>query len=69
VRFALTPTGTGTGPYGRPLGEDRDPSDGFRLVWRYDSESFAAHLGIEAIGPGTTTKTFEILYPEPGGNP
>lgn len=28
----LTPTGTETGPYGKLLGEDRDPSDGFHLV-------------------------------------
>ena len=31
VRFTLTPTGTETGPHGRLLGEDRDPSDGFTL--------------------------------------
>ena len=66
VRFALTPTGNETGPYGRPLGEDRDPSDGFRLVWRYPSESFLGHLGIEAIGPGgSTTETLYIVHPEP----
>jgi Immunoglobulin-like domain of bacterial spore germination len=66
VRFALTPTGTETGPYGRPLGEDRDPSDGFHLVWRYPSQGLSAHLGIEAIGPGgTTTETLNIVHPEP----
>ena len=66
VRFVLTPTGTETGPSGRLLGEDHDPSDGLRLVWRYASESFLAHLGIEAIGPGgTTTETIDIVHPEP----
>ena len=66
VRFALTPTGNETGPYGRPLGEDRDPSDGFRLVWRYPSESFLGHLGIEAIGlGGSTNETLYIVHPEP----
>jgi hypothetical protein len=39
VRFVLTPTGTETGPYGRLLGEDRDPGDGFSLVWRYPTSS------------------------------
>jgi hypothetical protein len=66
VRFVLTPTGTETGPYGRLLGEDRDPGDGFHLVWRYASDSFLAHLGSEAIGPGgTTTKTLDVVHPEP----
>jgi hypothetical protein len=66
VRFVLTPTGTETGPYGRLLGEDRDPSDGFHLVWRYADDSFLAHLGIEAIGPGgTTTKTLDVVHPGP----
>jgi Immunoglobulin-like domain of bacterial spore germination len=65
VRFVLTPTGNETGPYGRPLGEDRDPSDGFRLVWRYASESFVGHLGIEAIGPGgSSTETLYIVHPD-----
>jgi hypothetical protein len=63
VRFVLTPTGTGTGPYGELLGEDRDPSDGFTLVWRYPAEGLSAHLGIEAIGPGgTAEKTFGIAH-------
>jgi hypothetical protein len=66
VRFVLTPTGTETGPYGRLLGEDRDPSDGFHLVWRYADDSFLAHLGIEAIGPGgTTTKILDVVHPGP----
>ena len=66
VRFVLTPTGNETGPYGRLLGEDRDPSDGFRLVWRYPSQGLSAHLGIEAIGPGgTATETLDIVHPEP----
>jgi hypothetical protein len=66
VRFVLTPTGTETGPYGELLGEDRDPRDGFRLVWRYPSQGLSAHLGIEAIGPGgTTTETLDIVHPEP----
>jgi hypothetical protein len=63
VRFTLTPTGTETGPYAQLLGEDRDPSDGFTLVWRYPAEGLSAHLGIEAIGPGgTTDKTFGIAH-------
>jgi hypothetical protein len=53
VRFVLTPTGTGTAPYARLLGEDRDPSDGFTLTWRYGpGDAASAHLDIEAIGPG-----------------
>jgi hypothetical protein len=63
VRFVLTPTGTDMGPYGELLGEDRDPSDGFTLVWRYPSQGLSAHLGIQAIGPGgTTDKTFGIAH-------
>jgi hypothetical protein len=63
VRFTLTPTGTETGPYAKLLGEDRDPSDGFTLLWRYPAEGLSAHLGIEAIGPGgTTDKTFGIAH-------
>jgi hypothetical protein len=63
VRFVLTPTGTETGPYGELLGEDRDPSDGFTLVWRYPAEGLSAHLGIEAIGPGgTAERTFGIAH-------
>jgi hypothetical protein len=63
VRFVLTPTGTETGPYGRLLGEDRTPADGFTLVWRYPAEGLSAHLGIEAIGPGGTAgKTFGIAH-------
>jgi hypothetical protein len=62
----LTPTGTETGPYGRLLGEDRDPSDGFRLVWRYPDEPLLAHLGIQAIGPGgTADRMLDIVHPEP----
>jgi hypothetical protein len=48
VRFTLTPTGT----YTKLLGKDRDPSDGFHLVWRYPNDPTLAHLGIEAVGPG-----------------
>jgi hypothetical protein len=63
VRFVLTPTGTGTGPYAKLLGEDRTPADGFTLVWRYPAEGLSAHLGIEAIGPGgTANKTFGIAH-------
>jgi hypothetical protein len=63
VRFALTPTGTGTGPYAKLLGEDRTPADGFTLVWRYPAEGLSAHLGIEAIGPGgTANNTFGIAH-------
>jgi hypothetical protein len=63
VRFTLTPTGTETGPYGQLLGEDRDPSDGFHLVWRYPAEGLSAHLGIQATGPGgTADKTFGIAH-------
>jgi hypothetical protein len=66
VRFTLTPTGTETGPYGELLGEDRNPNDGFHLVWRYPSQGLSAHLGIEATGPGgTTAETLEIFHPEP----
>jgi hypothetical protein len=51
------------GPYTKVLGEDRDPSDGFSLVWRYPSQGLSAHLGIQAIGPGgTTDKTFDIAH-------
>jgi hypothetical protein len=60
VRFTLTPTGTETGPYTKLLGEDRDPSDGFHLVWRYPNDPILAHLGIEAVGPGGTGG--ELLY-------
>jgi hypothetical protein len=60
VRFTLTPTGTGMGPYTKLLGEDRDASDGFHLVWRYPSDPISAHLGIEAVGPGGTGG--ELLY-------
>ena len=53
VRFVLTPTGTGMGPYGRLLGEDRDPRDGFTLTWHYDQDDApSAHLTVQAIGPG-----------------
>jgi hypothetical protein len=63
VRFTLTPTGTETGPYAQLLGEDRDPSDGFTLVWRYPSDGLSAHLDIQAIGPGgTTDKNFGIAH-------
>jgi hypothetical protein len=65
VRFTLTPTGTETGPYGRLLGEDRDPIDGFRLVWRYPNEPLSAHLSIQAIGPGgTADKMLDIAHPD-----
>jgi hypothetical protein len=65
VRFVLTPTGTGTGPYGRLLGEDRDPSDGFRLVWRHSDEPLLAHLGIQATGPGgTADRMLDIVHPD-----
>jgi hypothetical protein len=64
VRFVLTPTGTGTGPYGKLLGEDRDPRNGFSLVWRYPNEPLLAHLGIQAIGPaGTADKLLYIVHP------
>jgi Immunoglobulin-like domain of bacterial spore germination len=53
VRFVLTPTGTGTAPYARLLGEDRDPRDGFTLNWSYGpGDAASAHLDIQAIGPG-----------------
>ncbi len=53
VRFVLTPTGTGMGPYGRLLGEDRDPRDGFTLTWHYGQDDApSAHLTVQAIGPG-----------------
>jgi hypothetical protein len=63
VRFTLTPTGNETGPYAQLLGEDRDPRDGFTLVWRYPSDGLSAHLDIQAIGPGgTTDKQFGIVH-------
>jgi hypothetical protein len=66
VRFGLTPTGTGMGPYGKLLGEDRTPADGFRLVWRYPDEPIMGHLGIQAIGPGgTVEETLSIVHAEP----
>jgi hypothetical protein len=62
VRFVLTPTGTGTGPYAELLGEDRDPRDGFTLTWRYPNRSLSAHLDIQAIGKGgTADKSFGIV--------
>jgi Immunoglobulin-like domain of bacterial spore germination len=60
VRFTLTPTGTEVADLTTLLGEDRDPSDGFHLVWRYPVDGFSAHLGIEAVGPGGTDS--EVLY-------
>jgi hypothetical protein len=66
VRFTLTPTGTEMGPYGRLLGEDRTPADGFSLLWRYPDEPIMGHLGIQATGPGgTTEKTLSIVHAEP----
>ena len=63
VRFTLTPTGTETGPYAKPLGEDRDPRDGFSLAWHYPSDGLSAHLGIQAIGPGgTADRQFGIAH-------
>jgi hypothetical protein len=63
VRFTLTPTGTGMGPYTKLLGEDRDPSDGFSLVWRYPSDGLSAHLAVQAIGPsGTSEKLLSIAH-------
>jgi hypothetical protein len=63
VRFVLTPTGNETGPYAQVLGEDRDPRDGFTLVWRYPSDGLSAHLDIQAIGPGgTTDKQLGIVH-------
>jgi Immunoglobulin-like domain of bacterial spore germination len=64
VRFVLTPTGTGTGPYGKLLGEDRDPRDGFALTWHYPDQSLSAHLTVQATGPGgTTEKLLDIVHP------
>ena len=63
VRFTLTPTGNETGPYAQLLGEDRDPRDGFSLLWRYPSQGLSAHLDIQATGPGgTTDKQFGIAH-------
>ena len=64
VRFVLSPTGTGTGPYGRLLGEDHDPRDGFSLTWRYPDQALSAHLTIQATGPGgTTEKLLDVVHP------
>jgi hypothetical protein len=61
VRFVLTPTGTGMGPYGKLLGEDRDGRDGFALTWHYGKDdAYSAHLGVQAIGPGG--KADHLLY-------
>ena len=69
-----TPSGSGSPspdrdrdrPYGRVLGEDRTPADGFRLLWRYPNEPLLAHLGIQATGPdGTAEETLDIVHPEP----
>ncbi|HEX8134020.1 MAG TPA: hypothetical protein VF880_11415, partial [Actinomycetes bacterium] len=47
VRFVLTPTGTGMGPYGELLGEDRDARDGFTLTWNYGpGDAASAHLTV-----------------------
>jgi hypothetical protein len=55
VRFVLTPTGTGTGPYGELLGEDHDARDGFALTWSYGpGDAGSAHLTVQATGPGGT---------------
>jgi hypothetical protein len=55
VRFVLTPTGTGTGPYGELLGEDHDARDGFTLTWTYGAgDAGSAHLTVQATGPGGT---------------
>jgi hypothetical protein len=63
VRFVLTPTGTGTAPYAKLLGEDRTPQDGFSLVWRYPSDGLSAHLAVQAIGPsGTSEKLLSLAH-------
>jgi len=55
MRFVLTPTGTGTGPYSRLLGEDHDARDGFTLTWSYGAgDAGSAHLTVQATGPGGT---------------
>jgi hypothetical protein len=55
VRFVLTPTGTGMGPYGELLGEDHDGRDGFTLTWNYGAgDARSAHLTAQATGPGGT---------------
>jgi hypothetical protein len=57
VRFVLTPTGTGTAPYAKLLGEDRDARDGFTLTWQYGAgDAPSAHLAIQAVGPGGTAE-------------
>jgi hypothetical protein len=59
VRFVLTPTGTGMGPYARLLGEDHDARDGFTLTWSYGaSDAGSAHLTVQATGPGGTVDHF-----------
>jgi hypothetical protein len=66
VGFTLIPTGTETAPYGKVLGEDRDPSDGFSVTWRYPNEPLSAHLSIQATGPGgTSDKLLSIAHPVP----
>jgi hypothetical protein len=66
VRFTLTPTGTEVADLAQLLGEDSDPTDGFSVTWHYPDAPLAAHLGIQAIGPGgTTDMLFGIAHPAP----
>jgi hypothetical protein len=64
VRFVLTPTGTGMGPYGKLLGEDHDGRDGFTLTWSYGAgDASSAHLTVQATGPGgTVDHTMNIAH-------
>jgi hypothetical protein len=63
VRLVLTPTGTGMGSYGKVLGEDRTPQDGFSVAWRYPSDGLSAHLAVQAVGPsGTSEKLLSIAH-------
>jgi hypothetical protein len=63
VRLVLTPTGTGMGSYGKVLGEDHTPQDGFSVAWRYPSDGLSAHLAVQAIGPsGTSEKLLSIAH-------
>jgi len=66
VRLDLTPTGSGTAPYGVVLDEDTKAGDGFTLTWRYRDEGLLAHLGIRATGPGgQVERSLNVYHDEP----
>jgi immunoglobulin-like protein involved in spore germination len=58
VRVLLVPSGTGSRPYARLLGVDRQAEDGERwsISWRFPDESFHGHLLVQANGRGGTVE-------------